>query len=102
MNSYKDSFVLGPDNKPITSNNGKDAKLGELLKLFIIQLPRDKINMDDCVHGASIFSALEKISPEETFEISDSDLNWLKEKITVYGPGFLGIGIIKFKETLKI
>lgn len=99
MKTIKNDCIMSLEGTPI-HHERKPAKINELIKAFIFLIPRDKLSMDDCIHGASVYSSVNNVK-DDNFDISDSDFKWLEDKINTFGPLIFGPNVIKVLEYIK-
>ena len=77
----------------------KDAKMVDLLRVLVFNLPLGKITMEDSIHAHRLFEQMDKAS-EGFIPIEDAEHDWLKKSTENFGPQIFGINACMVKEAL--
>ena len=90
---------LGIDGKPVKlMTDGPEMSLADMIKAFMLQIPRDRITMPDCVLGSTVYTKAS--TTNGVIELEDAEHKWLLEQVKQHGPQFLGISAARFESDL--
>ena len=77
----------------------KDARLSELLRLLVFNLPLQQLTMKDSIEAQRLFEQMSK-STDGHFSIEDAEHKWIKGKVEDIGPQILGVSAVMVQEAL--
>lgn len=100
MVSIKNEEFRGIDGSVVRSDaNGPPLTVAEVVKVFVMQLPRDRISMEDCALGSAVYYKATQTSG--VLSLENAEHKWLLTQVRQYGPAFIGISAAKFEVALR-
>lgn len=76
------------------------SDLVELLKVIVFSIPRQKITMQDSIHGSNLYRQLQQVE-DEVLAIEDGEYTWLKKTVDDYASMIYGVSAANIKEALE-
>lgn len=75
------------------------TKLVDLLKLIIFSIPRQKLTMQDSIHGTNLYNQLLE-AKDGVVNIEEAEHDWIKKKVEEFAPQFFGVNAVRIKDAL--
>lgn len=74
--------------------------LVKILEVVIFGIPRQKLTMQDSIHGARLYEQL-KGATDGVVAIEDAEHDWIKKKVEEFAPQFFGVNAVQIKDALE-
>ena len=77
----------------------KDARLVDLLKIIVFNLPADKITMQDSIDAKRFFDQIQE-SSGDILGLEEHTHDWITKKVEDFGPRYFGVNAVMIKTAL--